>query len=127
MHRYGLALTHKGDYDFGKSNSYIEFSRTKNNRLNEGSAGSGEGQIVNPAEGEEAKWNQTTYDTLNAKSEWDWYFDRHTLTAGAEFRGEKLNMRFQRWNCRLTLILDRLCRIKTVVTQNQMLTWSVCT
>lgn len=91
MHRYGLALTHKGDYDFGKSNSYIEFSRTKNNRLNEGSAGSGEGQIVNPAEGEEAKWNQTTYDTLNAKSEWDLYFDRHTLTAGAEFRGEKLN------------------------------------
>ena len=91
MRRYGAAITHRGDYDNTRSNSYLEFSRTNNERLAEGTAGGGEGQIKPPAAGEDYKWNEATYDTLNAKSEWDIFFDRHTLTAGAEFRGEKLN------------------------------------
>lgn len=91
MRRYGAALTHRGEYDNTRSNSYLEFSRTNNERLAEGGGGSVEGQIQPPAEGEDYQWNKATYDTLNAKSEWDIFFDRHTLTAGAEFRGEKLN------------------------------------
>lgn len=91
MHRYGAALTHRGEYENSRSNSYLEFSRTNNERLAEGPVGRYEGQIKPPVEGEDYLWNKATYDTLNAKSEWDIFFDRHTLTTGAEFRGEKLN------------------------------------
>lgn len=91
MRRYGAALTHRGDYENSRSNSYLEFNRTNNERLAEGTGGGIEGQIKPPVEGEDYLWNKATYDTLNAKSEWDIFFDRHTLTAGAEFRGEKLN------------------------------------
>lgn len=91
MRRYGAAFTHRGNYDDARSNSYLEFSRTDNERLAEGTAGSGEGQIKTPPEGEGFNWKKATYDTLNAKSEWDIFYDNHTLTAGAEFRGEKLN------------------------------------
>ncbi|MGB6824207.1 MULTISPECIES: FepA family TonB-dependent siderophore receptor [unclassified Psychrobacter] len=91
MQRYGAAITHRGEYDDASSNSFVEYTRTINERLGEGSAGGGEGQIVIPDDGEDFEWTEATYDTLNAKSEWDIYFDRHTLTAGAEFRGEKLD------------------------------------
>ena len=91
MQRYGAAFTHRGEYDNASSNSYIEYNRTVNEGLAVGSAGGGEGQIVIPDEGESYEWTEATYDTLNAKSEWDIYFDRHTLTAGAEFRGERLD------------------------------------
>ena len=91
MQRYGAAITHRGEYDDASSNSFIEYSRTVNESLAVGSAGGGEGQIVIPDDGEDFEWTEATYDTLNAKSEWDIYFDRHTLTAGAEFRGEKLD------------------------------------
>ena len=91
MQRYGAAITHRGEYDDASSNSFVEYTRTVNERLGEGSAGGGEGQIQIPDDGEDFEWTEATYDTLNAKSEWDIYFDRHTLTAGAEFRGEKLD------------------------------------
>lgn len=90
MERYGASFTHRGEYDDASSNSYLEYTRTINERLNEGTAGGVEGQITLPEEGAGYSWTEATYDTLNAKSEWDIYFDRHTLTAGAEFRGEKL-------------------------------------
>lgn len=91
IQRYGAAITHRGEYDDASSNSFVEYTRTINERLGEGSAGGREGQIVIPDDGENFEWVEATYDTLNAKSEWDVYFDRHTLTAGAEFRGEKLD------------------------------------
>ncbi|WP_199506993.1 MULTISPECIES: FepA family TonB-dependent siderophore receptor [unclassified Psychrobacter] len=91
MERYGVALTHRGDYENTTSNSYLEYTRTNNERLGEGCCGGVEGQIQLPEDGDTPSWSKATYDTLNAKSEWDIYFDRHTLTAGAEFRGEKLN------------------------------------
>lgn len=90
MRRYGIALTHRGGYENTSSNSYLEFSRTNNERLAEGTAGGVEGQIQLPEGDEGNEWTKATYDTLNAKSEWDIFFDRHTLTAGTEFRGEKL-------------------------------------
>ena len=90
MIRYGVALTHRGEYEKSKSNSYIEYNRTNNNRLGEGMNGGGEGQISIPADGVAPTWNETKYETLNAKTEWDVFFDRHTLTTGAEFRGERL-------------------------------------
>ena len=89
--RYGIALTHKRDVDNTRANSYIEFNHMDNERLGEGLAGGGEGQISTPKDGSEREWTKTKYDTLNAKSEWDLYFDRHTVTAGGEFRGERLD------------------------------------
>ncbi|WP_298970438.1 FepA family TonB-dependent siderophore receptor [uncultured Psychrobacter sp.] len=91
MTRYGAAITHRGDYDNTSSNSYLEYTRTNNERLGEGCCGGVEGQIELPEDGDTPSWSKATYDTFNAKSEWDIYFDRHTLTAGAEFRGEKLD------------------------------------
>ncbi|KRU21822.1 FepA family TonB-dependent siderophore receptor [Psychrobacter piscatorii] len=91
MERYGAALTHRGDYENTSSNSYLEYTRTINERLNEGNAGRYEGEISQPEGEAEYNWTKVTYDTLNAKSEWDVYFDRHTVTAGAEFRGEQLD------------------------------------
>lgn len=88
--RYGVALTHKYDTDNTRANSYLEFNRMDNERLGEGLAGGGEGQIATPEDGDR-QWTKSKYDTLNAKSEWDLYFDRHTVTAGGEFRGERLN------------------------------------
>ncbi|AFJ02321.1 TonB-dependent receptor, Outer membrane receptor for ferrienterochelin and colicins [Methylophaga frappieri] len=86
LRRYGMALTHKGDYENSRSNSYIEYNRTNNRRLSEGVNGGGEGQI-----NDTTAWNTSVYETLNAKSEWDMFFDRHTLTSGIEFRGERLD------------------------------------
>lgn len=91
MIRSGLALTHRGQYEKSKSNSYIEYNKTENNRLGEGMNGGGEGQISLPTDGQTPNWNKTKYETLNAKSEWDIFFDKHTLTTGAEFRGERLD------------------------------------
>lgn len=91
MERYGAAFTHRGEYDDTSSNSYLEYTRTVNERLNEGTAGRYEGEISQPEKEAEYNWTKATYDTLNAKSEWDIYFDKHTVTAGAEFRGERLD------------------------------------
>ena len=91
MIRSGFALTHRGKYEKSKSNSYIEYNKTENNRLGEGMNGGGEGQISLPSNGQAPTWNKTKYETLNAKSEWDFFFDKHTLTTGAEFRGERLD------------------------------------
>lgn len=90
MERYGVSLIHRGEYTNSKSNSYIEYNRTDNTRLEEGNGGSVEGQIAT-SNLETPIWNTAKFETLNAKSEWDIFFDRHTLTAGVEFRGERLH------------------------------------
>ncbi|CAD7030937.1 TonB-dependent receptor [Pseudorhizobium endolithicum] len=86
MRRGTLSLTHRGTYDFGESNSYIQWERTLNERLLEGLAGGPEGSITS------TEWGQITLDNLTAKSEWNLPvviggFDQ-TFTLGAEFRGE---------------------------------------
>nr|WP_241879781.1 hypothetical protein [Psychrobacter sp. PraFG1]UNK06633.1 hypothetical protein MN210_09750 [Psychrobacter sp. PraFG1] len=58
MRRYGAAFTHRGNYDDARSNSYLEFSRTDNERLAEGTAGGVEGQIQTPPEGEGFNWKK---------------------------------------------------------------------
>lgn len=85
MKRGTLSLTHRGTYDFGDSNSYIQWERTLNRRLLEGLAGSTEGAINT------AEFGTSSLDNLTAKSEWDLPLEiglPQTLTLGAEFRGE---------------------------------------
>ena len=45
MTRTTYAISHRGQYSFGKSSVYFQYENTKNRRLNEDGAGSGEGNI----------------------------------------------------------------------------------
>lgn len=86
MTRRTVSLTHFGDYDFGKSSSYVQWERTLNRRLSEGPAGRVEGAIL-----PDATWGTITLDNVTAKSEWNLPLNlgfEQMLTAGAEFRGE---------------------------------------
>lgn len=88
MKRGTLSLTHRGDYDFGDSNSYVQWERTFNKRLLEGLAGSSEGAINT------GEFGTSRLDNLTAKSEWDIPLEigvPQTVTLGAEFRGEWLD------------------------------------
>lgn len=85
MKRGTLSATHRGTYDFGESESYIQWENTHNTRYLEGLAGSVEGAINTSSQ------STTRLDNITAKSEWD--IPLHigvpqTLTLGAEFRGE---------------------------------------
>lgn len=86
--RSTLSATHRGQWDFGTSNTFIQWENTKNKRLGEGNAGGGEGQINTRY----AKDRKTiTLDNVTAKSEWNFPLTivvPQTLTLGAEFRGE---------------------------------------
>ncbi|PIO98081.1 FepA family TonB-dependent siderophore receptor [Pleomorphomonas carboxyditropha] len=85
MTRGALSLQHDGKYDFGTSMSYLQWERTINSRLGEGSTGAIDGQINSDA------WKTVRLDNLSAKSEWNLPFElgfEQTATLGAEFRGE---------------------------------------
>src|SRR5690606_3537808 len=87
LDRVTLSATHIGDYDFGTSNSYIQWEHTANRRLEEPTNAGGEG-VFNSLE------HRTAYlDNLHVKSEWvlplSIMFDQK-LTVGAEYRGEFL-------------------------------------
>ncbi len=45
LYRNNYALTHRGDWDFGTTLNYLQYERTRNNRLKEGLAGGPEGAI----------------------------------------------------------------------------------
>jgi ferric enterobactin receptor len=46
MIRENYAISHRGQYSFGKSSAYFQYENTKNKRLGEGGAGGSEGNIV---------------------------------------------------------------------------------
>lgn len=86
IYRRNLALTHEGNYGFGEASSYIQWENTRNSRLGEGFAGSGQGRI-----------NSTDrvvieLDTVEAKTQVDvnsTLFGRpQTISFGADYRGE---------------------------------------
>lgn len=85
LERTALSLTHFGTYDFGQSNSFIQWEHTDNNRLGEGRNGRTEGR---------PNTNETTrilLDNITAKSELDLplvFLRDQTVTLGAEYRGE---------------------------------------
>ncbi|NPD16850.1 FepA family TonB-dependent siderophore receptor [Xinfangfangia sp. D13-10-4-6] len=89
IHRRNLAITHEGEYDFGKSFSYLQWERTRNATVPVGQAGAGTGQ---PSSTEKYT---NELDSINLKSEWVLPFAVYgrdqSLTLGAEFRYEKLS------------------------------------
>lgn len=98
MYRRTLAVTHRGEYDFGDSLSYLQWENTRNARLCEGTAGGGEGAITNCVDtdgdgvNDAMAFSTIKLDNITAKTEWNMPVDlgtkRSRLTLGAEYRGE---------------------------------------
>ncbi|KAF7599852.1 MAG: TonB-dependent siderophore receptor [Candidatus Dactylopiibacterium carminicum] len=88
MTRTSYAVTHKGDWSFGKSSAYFQYENTKNKRLGEGAAGSGEGNI-NTTEKFTSELNGYT---LNGQVDVPFQFGfSQMLTAGVEWNHQKLD------------------------------------
>lgn len=98
MYRRTLALTHRGEYDFGDSVSYLQWENTLNSRLCEFLAGGPEGSIMpcvdtdGDGENDAYEFRDITLDNVTAKTEWHLPMDlgtrRSMITLGAEYRGE---------------------------------------
>lgn len=98
MYRRALAVTHRGEYEFGDSVSYLQWENTVNSRYCEGLAGGGEGYafpcVDTDGDGVEDayEFRDITLDNVTAKTEWHLPIDlgtkRSMLTLGAEYRGE---------------------------------------
>jgi ferric enterobactin receptor len=88
MTRTTYALTHKGDWSFGKSSAYFQYENTKNRRLGEGAAGGGEGNI-NSAEKSTSELNGYT---LNGQLDIPMRLGlQQVLTVGAEWNRQELD------------------------------------
>lgn len=87
MYRDSLALTHQGDWNWGKSKIIAQYDKTRNKRLPEGLAGSVEGKINNLEDRVTSK-----LDTLRLNAELnipvDFYIPQ-ALTIGAEWVEDK--------------------------------------
>ncbi len=88
MTKRTYALTHKGKYDFGSSQSYLQFSKTENSRVQEGLVGALEGMFLagNPpvVTSELKEW--TAHSELNLPIRGTF---NQMLTAGVEWTQQK--------------------------------------
>ncbi len=88
LYRRTLSTTHRGDYGFGQSFSYLQWEATRNSRLGEGTGGSSEGSINS------TERVVTDLDNITAKTEWTLPLTMagrpQTLTVGAEVRHERM-------------------------------------
>lgn len=101
MYRRVLSVTHRGEYAFGDSVSYLQWEKTLNSRYCEGLAGGGEGYISpcvdtnGDGKKDAYEFRDITLDNVTAKTEWNLPLDlgtkRSVLTLGAEYRGEFMN------------------------------------
>jgi ferric enterobactin receptor len=88
MTRRSYAITHKGQYSFGKSSAYFQYENTQNRRLGEGAAGGSEGNI-NSAEKFTSELNGYT---LNAQLDVPFTLGvNQVLTAGLEWNRQELD------------------------------------
>ncbi|MDH2328424.1 FepA family TonB-dependent siderophore receptor [Cereibacter sp. SYSU M97828] len=89
LYRRTLGITHRGEYGFGDSFSYLQWERTRNHRLGEGPGGRNEGAI-DP----DLPATTTDLDNITAKTEWTLPLTLggrdQALTLGAEVRHERM-------------------------------------
>ncbi|MDO5622233.1 MAG: FepA family TonB-dependent siderophore receptor [Paracoccus sp. (in: a-proteobacteria)] len=98
MYRRTFSATHRGEYDFGESNSYLQYESTSNTRLCEGTGGSGEGRINfcvdtdGDGTNDASEYRTIGLENLAAKTEWSLPMTlggkTSNVTLGAELRGE---------------------------------------
>ena len=100
IQRSSYALTHNGEYDWGSSTASLAYDYTRNERLNEGLAGGGEGA---PAEGAGVFMSRLRNTRANAEVNLPLEVGApQVLTLGGEYLYESLNdpgsMRAQTWD-----------------------------
>jgi ferric enterobactin receptor len=90
MQRQTVAVTHKGKFDFGTTNTYLQVANTTNTRLQEGLAGGGEGVFTSGATPfVVSTLKDTTFHTdVNLPIATTM---RQMLTLGAEYTKQELN------------------------------------
>ena len=98
IYRRVLSATHRGEYDFGESMSYLQWEQTDNTRLCTGLSGSVEDNYVpcvdtdGDGENDAFRYNTIDLDNITAKSEWIMPMNlggkASRVTLGAEYRGE---------------------------------------
>ncbi|WBU54443.1 FepA family TonB-dependent siderophore receptor [Paracoccus sp. SCSIO 75233] len=101
MYRRTLAMTHRGEYGFGESNSYLQWEQTDNTRLCAGTAGGVEDNITQcidtdgDGENDATAFSTITLDNISAKTEWILPMTLagrdSRVTLGADYRGEFLD------------------------------------
>ena len=100
IQRSSYALTHNGEYDWGSSTASLAYDYTRNERLNEGLAGGGEGA---PAEGAGVFMSRLRNTRANAEVNLPLEMGApQVLTLGGEYLYESLNdpgsLRAQTWD-----------------------------
>ena len=88
LYRENYALTHRGDWDFGSTMAYLQYEKTRNQRINEGLAGGTEGIFSN------TDFYTSTLRDLTAHGEVNLPLHAlrdQTLTLGAEWSQQKLD------------------------------------
>lgn len=88
MTRRTYAVTHKGDWSFGKSSAYFQYENTQNRRLGEGASGGGEGNISSA----EKFTSELDGYTLNGQLDIPFKLGvSQVLTVGAEWNRQELD------------------------------------
>lgn len=88
LYRENYAVTHRGDWDFGSTMAYLQYEKTRNQRINEGLAGGTEGIFSN------TDFYTSTLRDLTAHGEVNLPLHAlrdQTLTLGAEWSQQKLD------------------------------------
>ncbi len=88
MHRQNIAITHRGEWDFGTSRLGFSYDNTRNNRLREGLGGSIEGQINSQEFGTSELDNYRLFGDVSMPIRGRF---QQVVTLGGEYNYERLN------------------------------------
>ena len=88
LYRENYALTHRGDWDFGSTMAYLQYEKTRNQRINEGLAGGTEGIFSNTDFYTSTLRNLTAHGEVNLPLH---AWRDQTLTLGSEWSQQKLD------------------------------------
>ena len=89
MYRSAFALTHKGRYDFGSSQAWLQYESTRNTRMDEGLAGGTEG-LFSSNHFSTAKLEAiTAHGEASVRGRWGSL--AHMMTVGAEWAHQKFS------------------------------------
>lgn len=101
IYRRTLGATHRGDYHFGQSFSYLQWENTRNASICRGAAGANEGtpSFCEDTDGDgvadDFRFDTVTLDNITGKTEWVLPMTlggrNQTLTLGAEVRHERMS------------------------------------
>ena len=89
MYRSAYALTHKGRYDFGSSQAWLQYETTRNSRMDEGLAGGTEGLFASNNFSTAKLEALTLHGEASVRGHWGSL--AHMMTVGAELSRHKFS------------------------------------